>query len=172
MHVTELCMQVCECVWRDVAEDPCRHNAKTSGPRGSPGTVNVKLFTHCPAPPGPSLHWRRDAAPPPPRSRGASRCRHRNVLRQTLVSVAFVTGHGVFPARACPSSQPWTSGRAGSHSERVCPSPFRADDGGAAAASRCPCPCPSEEVDGAVRFLKFCTKFSFVIKSPPFLLND
>lgn len=67
MHVTELCMQVCECVWRDVAEDPCRHNAKTSGPRGSPGTVNVKLFTHCSAPPGPgpesTLEKRRRPAP-------------------------------------------------------------------------------------------------------------
>lgn len=71
MHVTELCMQVCECVWRDVAEDPCRHNAKTSGPRGSPGTVNVKLFTHCPAPPGPESTLEKRRRPAPRREAGA-----------------------------------------------------------------------------------------------------
>lgn len=70
MHVTELCMQVCECVWRDVAEDPCRHNAKTSGPRGSPGTVNVKLFTHCPALPV-RVYTGEETPPRPRREAGA-----------------------------------------------------------------------------------------------------
>lgn len=56
MHVTKLRMRVCECVRWNVAEDPCRHEALTSGPRGQLQNSTAKMCPHRPAPPPAPSH--------------------------------------------------------------------------------------------------------------------
>lgn len=122
--------------------------------------------------PIPSLHWR--ARPPCPTPIGVfefserqaslpqlAEKRHLCPVSEILVSIALVTGHDVCPVCVCPFSQPWASGRARCTLKRGSHPVWGRRPWGDGCFPLCPC--PSEDVDGAVRFLKFCTKFSFVI---------
>lgn len=139
--------------------------AKTSGPQGTSKTLNTTCLLIAPS----QVYTGEKPAPPRPAppQQGAFHCWQRNVIHVPCLkpwspwhlSLAMTSFRSV-----CPSSQPWFILRKGSLV------PGRADDGGAMAASNCPFPCLSEKVDGAVRFLKFCTKFSFVI-TPHFYLT-
>lgn len=137
--------------------------AKTSGPQGTSKLLTRDVYSL----PHPKSILERSLPRPAPPQQGAFHCWQRNVIHVPCLkpwspwhlSLAMTSFRSV-----CPSSQPWFILRKGSLV------PGRADDGGAMAASNCPCPCLSEKVDGAVRFLKFCTKFSFVI-TPHFYLT-